>query len=88
MKEKIYHWLDSFENCNQQYIIMPTESYYSYFPEGSRYIRVRTPTGFINQENGTIYYFNETIQLLCVIGIFRPLIINIDWDNMMSCLNK
>ena len=27
MKEKIDHWLDSFEKFNKKYIIMPTESY-------------------------------------------------------------
>ena len=33
---------------------MPTESYNYSVPEESRYIAVRTPTGFINKENKII----------------------------------
>ena len=51
MKEKIDHWLDSFEKYRQQYIIMPTESYNSSVPKEIRYITARTPPYFINQEN-------------------------------------
>ena len=43
---------------------MPTESYYYSFPKESIYIAVRSPSGFINQENETICYFNATKQLL------------------------
>ena len=64
MKEKIDHWLNSFGTFHQQYIIMPTESYNYSVPEESRYTAVRTPPGFINQENETRCYFNATIQLL------------------------
>ena len=40
---------------------MPRESSNYYVPEESRHIAVRTPTGLINQENETIFYFNTTI---------------------------
>ena len=62
MKENIDHWLDSFENFHQKYIIMKTEPYNYSVPEESICIAVRTPSGFINQENETRCYFNATIQ--------------------------
>ena len=64
MKEKIDYWLDSFEKFHKKYIIMPTKSNTTSFPEESRYIAVRSPLDFINHENETKCYFNATIQLL------------------------
>ena len=87
MKEKIDHWLDSFEKFYKQYKTIPTESYKYSFPEESRYIAVRPPPGFINQENETRCYFNATIQLLYCNFLFRQLILNIYCYTMMNCLN-
>ena len=83
MKESIDHWLDSFRMFHNKYIIMPTESYNSLFPEGSRYITVRSPPYFIHRENETRRYSNITIKLLYCNVIFRPLILNIDCYNIM-----
>ena len=41
MKEKMDHWLYSFEKFHKYYYNVPTESYNSSFPEDSRYITVR-----------------------------------------------
>ena len=49
MKDKIDHYLASFETFHQQCNIMPTHSYNYFVPEDSRYIAVRTPPGFINK---------------------------------------
>ena len=78
MKERLDHWLDYFEDFHKKYIIMPTESLNYSFPEESIYILVRSPSGFINQENETRRYFNTTIQLLYCNIIFIQLILNID----------
>ena len=43
---------------------MPIKSYNTSFTEESRYIAVKSPPGFINQQNETRFYFNATIQLL------------------------
>ena len=80
MKEGVYHWFDSFEMFHQKYIIMPINSYKYSIPEYIRYIAVIILPGFINQENKTRFYFNSTIQLLYCNVIFRPLILNIDFD--------
>ena len=40
MKEKVDHWLDSFEKLHKNHIIMPSESLNSFFLEESRYIAV------------------------------------------------
>ena len=50
MNEKVDHWLDSFEKFNKNYIIMPTKSLNSSFPEESIYVTVILPTGFINKK--------------------------------------
>ena len=48
VKGKIDHWLDSFEDFHQEYIIMPTiYSNYS-VPEESKSIEVMIHPGFIN----------------------------------------
>ena len=48
MKERLDHWLDSFEKFHQQYIIIPTESSNYSFPENIIFISVMTPQGFLN----------------------------------------
>ena len=75
MKEKIDHWLDSFEKCHKKYINMPIESWDSSFPEESGYITDRSPPDFVNQENETRCYSNATIQMLCFNVIIGKLII-------------
>ena len=50
MNEKVYHWLDSFENPHKKYIIMPSESLNSSFLEESLFSTVRSPPGFINRK--------------------------------------
>ena len=87
MKENVDHWLDYFEKSYKKYIIMPLESLNSYFLEENWYINVRSPPGFINQENETIYYFNATIQLLYCNVLFRELIPNIDCYTTMISLD-
>ena len=87
MKEKIYHWLDYFEFFYKNYIIMPIESYYYSFPEEIRYFKVRSPPGFIHQENETRFHFNATVQILYCIVIFRTFIINVDWSTMIIFLH-
>ena len=67
---------------------MPTEAYNHSAPEESRYITVRRPKGSINQEDETIWYFNATLQLLHCNVIFRKLILNIDCNTIMTCLDK
>ena len=67
---------------------MPTDSCNSSFSEESRYIAVISPPGFINQENETRCYFNETIQLLYFNVLFILLILNVDCDTMMTYLDK
>ena len=62
MKKNIDHWLNSFLKNHKQYIIILKESYCYSLPEEIRYIAVRSPLGFINQENETRCYFNATIQ--------------------------
>ena len=88
MKEKIDHWLDSFEKFHKKYNIMPTESYYYSFTGDSRYITVRSRPGFINEENEMRCYFNSTPQLLYYNVLFRKMIININWYTMMISLDK
>ena len=67
---------------------MPTESHNSSVPEESRYIEFITPLGFINQENETGCHFNSTNQLLYYNVLFRQLILNINCDTIMTCLDK
>ena len=88
MKENIDNWLDSFEKFNNKYIIMYTESYNISFIERSRYITVRSPSGFINHENETRCYINATIQLLYCKIIFRQLILNLDCYTVMYSLDR
>ena len=87
-KEEIYHCLDYFENSHKKYNIMPSESLNYLFREESWYITVRSPPGFINQENETRFYFNATIQLLYCNFIFIQLILNIYCYTMMIILDK
>ena len=67
---------------------MPIESYCSSFPEESIYITVRSPPGFIHQENEPGWYFNATIQLLYSNVLVIILILNIDCYTMMNSLDK
>ena len=67
---------------------MTTESLNYSFPEESRYIAVISKSCFINQENETRCYFNETIQLLYCNVLFRYLILNIYFYTMMISLDK
>ena len=66
---------------------MPIESYYYSFPEEIRYFKVRSPPGFIHQENETRFHFNATVQILYCIVIFRTFIINVDWSTMIIFLH-
>ena len=80
-KEKVDHWLDSFEKFHKKYMIMPIESLNSSFPEESRYIVLRSQPGFIIQENETICHFNATIQLLYCKCSFQT----IDNQHLLLC---
>ena len=64
MNEKVDHWLDYFEKSHKKYIIMPSQSSNYSFLEDSLFITVQSPPGFINQENDTRCYLNETLQLI------------------------
>ena len=88
IKEKVDHWLDSFEKFHKKDIIMTSESLNYFFPGESWYITVRPPTGFINQENETRCYFNRTIQILYYNVLFRQLILNIGCYTTMISLDK
>ena len=67
---------------------MPTKYANSYATEDIRYITVMTPLGFVNQENQTRCYLIATIHFLYCHVLFRILILNIDWNNMMNSLDK
>ena len=71
MNEKVDHWFDCFEKFNEKYIIMPSESLNYSFLEESLFITVQSPLGFIILENKTIFYLNETIQMLYFYVLFR-----------------
>ena len=88
MKENLDYWLDKFEKFHQKYIIIPTESSNYSFPEESRYIVFTKHPAFINQEKRARCYFNETIQLLYWIVLFRKLTLNIYCSTMMDYLDK
>ena len=87
MNEKVDHWLNCFGKFHKKYIIMPLESLNYSFLEEIVYITVRSPAGFINQENETRCYLNATIQLLYCKVLFRPFILNIDCYTMMIGLD-
>ena len=59
--EKVDHWLDYFEKFYKKNIIMPSQSLDSSFLEESLFITVRSPPGFINQENETRCYLNAKL---------------------------
>ena len=63
-KEKIDQWLDSFKKLQKKYIITPKESYNYSFHEESRFILVRSPPCFMDQENETIFQFNHSTVIL------------------------
>ena len=88
MNEKVDNWLDSFEKFHKKYIIMPSESLNSPLLEERLFITFRSPPGFINQENKTIYDLNATFQMLYFNVLFRQLILNIDCYTMMIGLDK
>ena len=88
MNEKVYHWCDSFEKFHNKYIIMPSKYLNSSFLEESWFITVRSPPGFINQENETRCYLNATIQLLYCNALFILLVLNIDCYTMINGMDK
>ena len=67
MDEKVYHWLDSFENFHKKYIIMPSILLNCLFLEESLFVKAWWPPGFIHQENETWCYLNSTLQILYLI---------------------
>ena len=88
MNEKVEHWLDTFEKFHKKYIIIPFEWLNYYFFKGSLYIIVKSPPGFINQENDRRFDLNATIQLLYCNILFIQLILNIDCYTMMIGLDE
>ena len=49
--ERVDHWLNSFEKSHKKYIIMHSLSLNYLFLEDCFFVTVRSPPGFINQEN-------------------------------------
>ena len=88
MDENVYHWLDYFEKFHKKYIIMPSLSLNYLLIEESLFVTVRSPPGFINQENETRCYLNATFQLLYFNVLFRKLVLNIDCYTMLNGLRK
>ena len=88
MNEKVDHWLDSFEIFHKKYIIMPLESSNHFFLGESLYVTFWSPPGFINRENESVCYLNETIQLLYCNVLFRQLILNIYCYTIMIGLER
>ena len=88
IRRKKEHSLDPFENFHKKYVIMPTESYTTSFPDESRNISYRSTPRLINDKNVTVFYFNTTIELLYYNITFRYFILNNYWYNMMSSLDK
>ena len=63
MNEMVDHCLVSFEKFHKQYIIMPSLSFNPLLIEESLFVTVRSPPGFIDQENETRCYLNSTFQI-------------------------
>ena len=88
MDEKVDHWFDSFETFHKNYSIVPSLSLNSLFIEEILFVTVLSSSGFINQENETRCYLNETLQLLYFNVIFRQLALNIDFYTMLNGLKN
>ena len=86
MDKKVDHWFYYFEKSHKKYIIMPSLSLNYLLIEESLFVTVRSPPGFINQENETICYLNATFQLLYFNVLFRQLVLNIDCYTMLNGL--
>ena len=63
---------------------MPSLSLDSLFLEESLLVTVRSPLGFINREDETRCYLNATLQLLYLNVLFRKLVLNIYYYNMLN----
>ena len=53
MEKMVDHWLVFFEKFHKKYIIMPSLSLNPLLIEEIFFVAVRSPRGFINQENET-----------------------------------
>ena len=69
---------------------LPTPTTYDYAYRIIQFFSnvVRTPPGFIHQENERISYYNATIQFLCCNIIFIKMTLKIDCYDMITCHDK
>ena len=86
MDELVDHCLVSFEKFHKQYIIMPSLSLKPLLVEENPIFTVRSPPGFVNQENETICYLNSTFQHLYYNVLFRALVFKINCYTMLNGL--
>ena len=88
MDELVDHFLDSFEKFHKQYTIMPSLSFDPLIIEDISFVTVRSPPGFINQENETRCYLNSTFQNLYFSVLFRELVFKINCYTMLNGLKR
>ena len=86
MDELVDQCLLSFENFHKQYIIMPSLSLEPLLIEENPFVTVRSPPGFVNQENETRCYLNSTYQHLYFNVLFREMVFKINCYTMLNGL--
>ena len=88
MDELVDQCLLSFEKFHKQYIIMPSLSLEPLLIEENPFVTVRSPPGFVNQENETRCYLNSTFQHLYFNVLFRELVFKINCYTMLNGLKR
>ena len=88
LEKRTSQFINYIRNFNNQHIIQCYRITQSNIPEEPRYISSMSPTGFINGQDESRFYFNSSFQVPFFNIFFRQLIMNINFEPIIENLDN